>query len=203
MVSVPPIILASGSASRRTMLGRAGVAFTVLPANIDESAIIQHHQTLTPTELAQTLAREKARFISAQKPDALVIGSDQILEFDGQILSKAKDIKDAEKKLKALRGAAHILHSAVSVFLDGRSVFDAHDQAHLTMRNFEDDFLAHYMAVENDALTSCVGAYKIEGFGAWLFAEVKGDTFTIMGMPLFPLLGFLHETYGVLPCTMR
>jgi len=200
MADHPPIILASGSQARQQMLKQCGLTFSVRPADIDEEAIIGQTSDITPSRASEILALEKARAVSILRPDALVIGSDQVLDFDGEVVSKAADKAEARGKLKRLRGKMHHLHSAVCVYRDGKAVFTAHDQASLTMRDFDDTFLEHYMEVETDALTSCVGAYKIEGGGAWLFSKVKGDTYTIMGMPLFPLLAFLHETYGVLPC---
>lgn len=200
MADHPPIILASGSAARRAMLENAGIDFDVHPADIDEAAIIGQSEGISSPQAAEILAQEKAKAVSVLKTNALVIGSDQVLDFENVIVSKAKDKAQAHEKLKRLRGREHRLYSAVSVYFNGEPVFSALDHATLTMRDFDDEFLTHYMDVEADALTSCVGAYKIEGGGAWLFSKVEGDTYTIMGMPLFPLLGFLNETYGVLPC---
>lgn len=200
MADHPPIILASGSQARQQMLKQCGLDFNVRPADIDEAAIIGQADKLTPSKASEILALEKAKAVSHLKPDALVIGSDQVLDFEGEIVSKAGDKAAAREKLMRLRGKTHHLHSAVCVCLDGKPVFTAYDKATLTIRDFDDVFLDHYMDIEADALTSCVGAYKIEGGGAWLFSEVEGDTYTIMGMPIFPLLGFLYETYGVLPC---
>ncbi len=194
------LILASGSAARSSMLLNAGVSFDKIPADIDEHAILQ--RLIADKDIAfitEELAREKALHISRQNPEALVIGSDQTLSFEGEILSKAKDADDARAKLIRLRGQTHTLVSSVCM-TKGDDVLFAHTaQASLTMHNFSDVFLDAYMKRDPDALTSCVGAYKIEGAGAWLFSSIEGDVFTIMGMPLLPLLDFLHKEYGVTP----
>lgn len=199
--TLPPVILASGSAARKDMLSAAGLDYTAIPADIDEAKILGMLYDLgySVSVITENLAAEKARHISAQNDGALVIGSDQTLEFENQILSKAKSADDAALKLKSLRGKTHALHSSVCVALDNKIIFTHTDTAELSMRDFDDDFLTRYMAQDPDALTSCVGAYKIEGAGAWLFSEITGNNFTIMGMPLLPLLGFLHDTYGFKP----
>lgn len=195
------IILASGSQGRKDMLSNAGVDFQAIVAQIDEKAIIKQHLTahFDIASITTHLATDKALHVSAQNPDQLIIGSDQILEFEGEILSKAKTIEEAKEKLKALRGKTHKLHSAVSLVHNETVIFSHNDQASLTMHDFDDDFLNHYMAKDPDALTSCVGGYKIEGAGAWLFSSVTGDLFTIMGMPLLPLLSYLRTEYKFLP----
>jgi len=189
------IILASGSAGRKAMLENAGVNFTVAPADINEKAVVKSMADQPVTDITSELAQQKALHVSRANPDVLVIGSDQTLEFDGQLISKAKDADDALKKLKSLRGQKHSLNSAVCVALNGAPVFSHIAQAHLTMHDLSDDFLERYIAADTDALTSCVGAYKIEGAGAWLFSQIQGDVFTIMGMPLLPLLAFLRDEY--------
>ncbi|PCI96868.1 MAG: septum formation inhibitor Maf [Alphaproteobacteria bacterium] len=194
MTDKPRIILASGSQGRQAMLRNAGLPFHTIPANIDEDAIIAR---LTAGNrdikfITAQLATDKALHISAANADTLVIGSDQTLESEGALLSKAVNTADAEAKLKSLRGKTHILHSAVSLVRDGEVIFSYTDHASLTMHDFDDDFLENYMKKAPDALTSCVGGYKIEGAGAWLFSSVTGDLFTIMGMPLLPLLSYLR-----------
>lgn len=192
MQSSAHIILASGSAARKAMLENAGLKFQVIPADIDEDIIIKNSNSDIKTT-TEKLAHAKALHISNAHINSLVIGSDQTLEYQGNILSKAKSYAEAEEKLKMLRGDVHKLNSSVCVAHKGSIIFSYTDQAELTMRDFSDEFLVNYMDKDPDALTSCVGGYKIEGAGAWLFSSVNGDVFTIMGMPLLPLLGFLQK----------
>jgi len=195
------VILASGSAARQSILTDFGVAFEISPADIDERAIIKQSLSndLSIAEITQNLAAAKAFHISKKAPDALVIGSDQTLDFNGQILNKAKTHDEAAEKLKALRGQTHILRSAVCVVRHSRVIFSDIANAHLTMHDFNDEFLADYMTHDPDALTSCVGGYKIEGQGAALFSSVAGDQHTIMGMPSKQLIAFLRETGSISP----
>lgn len=193
------IILASGSAGRKAMLENTGVNFAVMPADIDEQGLIETMVGQSVQEITGKLAKEKALHISRSNPDALIIGSDQTLEFDGRLMSKAKNADEALRKLKSLRGKSHSLNSAVCIALNGAVVFADIAQAHLKMHDLSDDFLNDYIAADPDALTSCVGGYKIEGAGAWLFSDIQGDVFTIMGMPLLPLLAFLRDEHGVCP----
>ncbi len=196
----PPVILASKSAARKNMLKSAGLHFTSEPANIDEAALINTQKKAHDIKTITTkLAQAKALHISAQYPDALIIGSDQTLEFNGKLISKSRNSFEAEEKLKEMRGNTHTLHSAVCVAHSETILFSICNNAHLTMHNFDDDFLIDYMTRDPDALTSCVGGYKIEGAGSWLFSEIKGDNFTIMGMPLLPLLNYLQNEHGFKP----
>ena len=192
-------ILASGSAARQSMLEGAGLSFEVYPADIDERRISDDLLAVNAScrlDIALKLAEEKAITVSKQKPDQVVIGSDQVLELDGVILNKAVGKDDALKKLKSMRGKTHRLISGVAVVKNGNVLWSITDQVSLTMRDLSDDDLARYADQAGDALTSCVGAYQIEGLGAWLFSKVEGDYFTIMGMPLLPLLGYLYEEYA-------
>ncbi len=195
------IILASGSAARKSMLQGVGLEFEVIPADIDEHTLME---TLTSEKrgtayITQWLAKEKAQHIAAAHPDALVIGSDQTLEFEEQLLSKSPTIEDGKETLLSLAGKTHRLYSSVSVAQGNDIVFTCTDYADLTMHEFDEEFLEAYAAKDPDALTSCVGGYKIEGAGAWLFESIKGDYYTIMGMPLLPLLTFLHTNCKILP----
>ncbi|MGH1378512.1 MAG: Maf family protein [Alphaproteobacteria bacterium] len=201
MTDIQKIILASGSQGRKDMLRNAGVNFKAIPAQIDEKAIIKQHLTANYDICSITthLATDKALYVSASNPDKLVIGSDQTLEFEGEILSKAENAQEAKEKLQRLRGKTHKLHSSVSLVENEKVIFSHSDHASLTMHDFDDAFLDSYMAKDPDALTSCVGAYKIEGAGAWLFSSVSGDLFTIMGMPLLPLISFLRTEHKFLP----
>ena len=200
-MSKPPIILASGSKARNDMLQAVGMDFTSVAADIDEQEIIDRlvSEARDIPLITEQLAQAKAQNVSAKNPGALVIGSDQTLEFNGEIMSKAKTPEEGKEKLKSLRGMTHRLYSSVCVVDSGNTVFFHTESARLTMHNFDDDYLDAYIKKDSDALTSCVGGYKIEGAGAWLFDRVGGDHHTIMGMPLLPLLAFLRKTYKILP----
>jgi len=195
------IILASGSAARKAMLRSAELDFDIIPADIDECALMdsldpqKHHIA----HITEQLALAKAQHIASKYPEALVIGSDQTLEFEGQILSKSSTIEEGRDALRALGGKTHRLYSSVSVVQGNNTVFVHTDYADLTMHDFDEGFLEAYTAKDPDALTSCVGGYKIEGAGAWLFERIKGDYYTVMGMPLLPLLAFLRTNCKILP----
>lgn len=191
------LILASKSHARQSMLKNAGLAFQAIPADIDEAALKTQNADVTPKELAALLAEEKALHISKQNTDAIVIGSDQILECEGEILSKAEDEAAAKEKLLNLRGKTHHLISAVSIAKAGQTLWQHSDIAMLTMQDFDETFLQAYCAKAGDALTHNVGAYAVEGIGVHLFESIEGDYFTILGMPLLPLLTVLRKDYGV------
>jgi len=190
-----PIILASNSRARNEMLKNVGLKFTKIPADIDEVAIIKTMQS-TPQEIAQELAKQKALHISVQNPNTYVIGSDQILEQGGQIFQKANNIDETRDKLKALRGKTHHLISSVAVAHNGKIIWDNTDTAEMHMHNFDDDFLEQYLKTATDDILSCVGAYAFESHGAWLFKSINANYFTILGMPLLPLLEFLKTGTG-------
>lgn len=191
------LILASGSAGRRSMLEAAGLKFEVIPAEIDESKIqiSLRKENFSPEAITARLAREKSLSVSVLNNDAYVIGSDQTLVLDGEIFTKAKTVSEAREKLKILRGKTHILNSAVCVTVAGEVVFENMQCAKLKMKDFDDEFLESYLVAAGDSVTKCVGAYAIEGVGAWLFDTIEGDNFTVVGMPMLPLLDFL-QTQG-------
>lgn len=197
-----PIILASQSAGRQSMLTSVGLDFTSVPADIDEPALMEKfmNQRFAPSAIALELAHAKAFDVARDNPDALVIGSDQVLEFEGKMLSKAQIWDGAIHKLQALRGKAHKLVSAVCVVSGENVVWECIDEATLKMHDFDDAFLQNYADnAGEEALLGCVGAYQIEREGAWLFEKIEGNHFTIMGMPLIPLLNFLRKTQGAGP----
>lgn len=181
------------------MLRQAGLSFNVIPATIDEYAIMDHNAALGPAEKSLLLAREKALAVSRENTDALVIGSDQILCLGERIFNKAMSREDAIEKLRGLRGKTHRLISGVAVARGGAVLWEHSDHADLTMRNFDEAFLEAYAEQAGAALTTCVGAYQIEGAGVWLFTRIEGDFFTIMGLPLPALLGYLYEQHGIGP----
>lgn len=197
------IILASASRTRRAMLDSAGVRFRVCPANIDEEetkhAMIAKGASAADiaTDIASALAEQKARHVAPDFPGRLVLGSDQILQYDGDILSKPVDRAAALDQLKLLRGHTHSLVSSACILLDGEPVWRGSDSAHLTMRNFSDDFAKAYLDAVGDIALEGPGAYRIEGLGAQLFADIKGSHFTILGLPLLALLDYLRRE-GVL-----
>jgi septum formation protein len=193
------LILASESASRKQMLSQAGVPFTAMPAHIDETAILESMQSAgaNPRDIADALAETKALKISRKYSDALVLGCDQMLECDGELFEKAKTPDAARETLRRLRGRKHRLISAAVIATGGAAIWRHADEAQLTMRPFTDEFLETYAAQAGFILTSSVGAYALEGLGAQLFAQVRGDGFTIQGMPLLPVLEALR-TYGIL-----
>lgn len=190
------IVLASGSAARRQMLAAAGVAFAVDPARIDEGALkdqfIRHTTCAPPFDLALFLADAKATDVSARYPGALVIGSDQVLALGERLFSKAVDRTGARATLAALRGKTHQLHSAVSIARDGKVLWSYVETASLMMRDFSDGFLDRYLEQAGDALLWSVGCYELEGRGVQLFERIEGDYFTILGMPLLPVLAELR-----------
>ena len=188
------LILASGSKARAEMLRGTGLAFEIIPADIDEQKLLRPmvQQNAAPETIAASLARAKAQFIAQQNPGALVIGADQVLWFGGRIFSKAKDIAQARSNLQAFRGKTHSLISAACVAQDDKILWEGAARANLTMRAFDDAFLDGYMGMAGDALLKTVGGYELESAGKMLFDTVEGDYFTVLGMPLMPLLGFLR-----------
>ncbi len=195
----PKIILASGSQARQEMLDAVGLDFTAIPADIDEEDIIERLEGRDTPLITEQLAQAKAKHVSDANPNALVIGSDQTMEFNDQLITKAKSTDEAREKLKSMRGKSHRLYSSVCVVDNGNTVFFHTDTARLTMNNFDDDYLDAYIKKDETALTQCVGSYRIEGPGLWLFDRIGGNHHTIMGMPLLPLLSFLRKTYKILP----
>lgn len=177
------------------MLTAVGVGFDTDPAGVDEDEVKRAliAEEATPIAIAETLAELKAQQVSTRQPGALVIGSDQVLECNGVMFDKPADRDHARGHLAALRGRTHKLHASVCVVRDGAYLWHANDSAELAMRTLSDPYIEAYLdTVGDDALRS-VGAYQLEGKGAQLFSRVTGDFFTILGMPLLPLLGFLRD----------
>jgi septum formation protein len=192
-VSGERLILASRSAARRAMLENAGVAFEARAADVDEAAIKAVSTDLDPVALAVRLAEAKALAVSRDDPDAWVLGSDQTLAFDGGLVSKAASLEAARDRLKAMRGRTHTLHSGAALATKGQVVWSGADTARMKMRDVSDAFLETYLAAEGAALLSCVGAYRLEGMGSQLFEAVEGDFFTVLGLPLWPVLAELRR----------
>ncbi len=193
-----PIILASTSASRAALLRGAGVNFAVIAPDVDEQ--VWKDQLLargaSPGGIAAALADQKATAVSHGAP-GLVIGADQTLDVDGRLYDKTRSLAETRARLAMLRGRPHSLHTAATVARDGGVLWRASAEAILTVRRFSDDFLERYLRSQGEALTASVGAYHLEGLGAQLFESVQGDYFSILGLPLISLLGFLREAGGL------
>ena len=197
-----PIVLASRSPIRAEILANAGVAVTVRPAAVDEEAIraeaVASRAALAPHELAIRLAEAKAKAGSAAHPGALAIGADQVLSLDGEVFSKPPTLEAAADQLRRLRATTHRLDSAFACVRDGKLLAGETDGAVLTMRAFSDEFLDAYIAQAGPGIIGCVGGYQLEGLGAQLFERIEGDYFTVLGLPLLPLLAALRS-HGLLP----
>lgn len=193
------LILASQSESRRAMLGAAGVAYTAIPARIDEDAVKAAMAGAAPRDLADALAELKALKVSASRPDALVLGSDSLVALaDGTILDKPRDRTDAAAHLRAMSGARHDIVSAAVLARGGQAVWRHVDAAKLHVRPLSEAFIESYLDAEWPAIAACVGCFRIEGPGVQLFARIVGDHFTVLGMPLLPVLGQLR-VLGAMP----
>jgi len=188
-----PLILASQSRARQALLANAGLTFEAIAADIDERGIQQASQISAPGEVALLLAREKALWVSARKAGHHVIGADQTLALADRLFNKPKDRARALDQLRALAGRRHELHSAIALALDGKIVFAHVAVAGMTMRPLAEPEIVAYLDEAGEAVvTSSVGAYQLEGLGVHLFEHIEGDHFTILGLPLLPLLDFLR-----------
>ena len=192
-----PLILASGSAVRATLLRNAGLTFEARDSRVDEEAVKKRFahgdEEGAIDALAVTLAEEKALAVSRAEPAALVIGADQILSCGPRRFDKPRDMDEARENLLFFRGRTHTLHSGLALASGGRTVWTFSDRAHLTMRSFTDEFLAAYLAALGDKVRTSVGCYQLEGPGIQLFERIEGDYFTILGLPLLPLLAELRR----------
>jgi septum formation protein len=194
------LILASQSTTRARLLSAALVPFDIVPAHVDEIAVKESllAERAIPPEIAEKLAELKARKVSSSHPSALVLGADQILVFSGEVIRKSRSTDEARALLTRLAGQTHALIAAVVLAKDGMVVWRHTDQAELQMRKMSDAFLNDYLVAEGEDILGSVGCYRLEGGGAQLFSRISGDYFTVLGLPLLPLLGALRE-FGVLP----
>jgi len=197
--ATPPVVLASGSATRRALLDAAGIVHEVVPAAVDEAEIKRSARAegAGADDTAMLLAELKARRGARARPDALVIGADQLLVCDDRWFDKPASPDEARSQLQALRGRAHTLVTAVLCQRGEHSVWRHIARPRLAMRAFSDAFLDEYLRREGEAVTQTVGAYRIEGLGIHLFDNVAGEHAAILGLPMLPLLGFLRQ-HGVL-----
>jgi septum formation protein len=187
-----PLILASQSAARQELLRNAGLAFEAIPADIDERGIQDTSGLTDPGAIAALLAGEKAKHISKAHPDRFVIGADQTLALGTKLFSKPADRAAAADQLRLMSGQIHTLNSAVAVAKGGRVLFSDVAVARMTVRKLDDPAISAYLAVAGERVTLSVGAYQLEGAGVHLFERIDGDYFTILGLPLLPLLAFLR-----------
>lgn len=193
-------VLASGSKTRADMLKQAGVSFDVDPGRVDEDAVKQSlvAEGAPPRDIADALADLKARNVALRRYEDTVLGADQILVCDGKLFSKATSRAEAEETLKTLSGRTHELLSAAVIYDGGQPVWRVVDSVKMTMRPLSDEFIAQYLDSLGDDAFWSVGAYQLEGLGAQLFTRVEGSHFTVLGLPLLPLLDFLRRR-GMMP----
>jgi septum formation protein len=188
-----PLILASQSHARQALLANAGIEFEAVAAEIDERAVQQASSLSAPGDIAALLAREKALSVSMRRAGNFVVGADQTLALGTRLFTKPDGRAHATEQLRALAGRGHELHSAVAVARDGKILFESADTARMTMRRLGEAEIEAYLNEAGAAVTSSVGAYQLEGLGVHLFERVEGDHFTILGLPLLPLLAFLRS----------
>jgi septum formation protein len=174
------------------LLANAGIGFESIAAGIDERAIAQASGFSSPRDIAALLARHKSLFVSARRPAHYVVGADQTLSLGTRLFSKPASRQMAVEQLRELAGTSHELHSAVAVARDGKIMFEQVTIAHMTMRRLSETEIESYLREAGKDVISSVGAYQLEGLGIHLFERIQGDHFTILGLPLLPLLDFLR-----------
>src|SRR3954452_5371842 len=188
-----PLILASQSSARKMLLANAGLEFEAVTADIDERGIQSASNLSDPCEIALLLAHEKAKAVSVSRPESHVIGADQTLALGNRLFNKPTGRAQALAQLRDLAGHSHELNSAVAIARDGEIIFEDVSIARLTMRQMTEAELSTYLDTAGDAVTTSVGGYQLESLGIHLFERIEGDHFTILGLPLLPLLAFLRR----------
>lgn len=193
------LILASGSKIRASLLSGCGLSFVRQPADLDEESIKDDclSRGFSPKAVALKLAEEKAREVSLSGP-GLVIGADSVVELEGRLISKQTRLEGAAQLLRQFSGKVHHLHSAVAVAEKGHVLWSYADTADMSVRRLSEDFIAHYIAQAGEDILSSVGCYQLEAHGVHLFDSIRGDYFTVLGLPLLPLLAQLRH-YEVIP----
>jgi septum formation protein len=192
----PPLILASSSKSRARMLEAAGLSFIVEPPGLDEAVMLQAvsgEDALGPHDVAEVLARAKAEAVSDLARKAYVIGGDQVLALGDAIFTKPDNMEAARRQLLDLSGKTHTLHTSVAVATNGEAIWAETTIATLTMRKLSPEFIGRYLAAAGEEVLSSVGAYQLESLGVQLFEKIDGDYFSILGLPLLPLLDTLRR----------
>lgn len=190
------LILASLSIYRAQILRKAGLKFSIEGAHLDERKIEEEERIKNPEKLSSFLARTKAKNVSDRFPKAWVIGCDQVLDLKGQVLHKVTNYGEAYERLCMLSGKKHVLHSSVSLFQFGKEIFSDISSARMTMRPLSEEFIKRYLTRVGTDIFKSVGVYQIEGEGIHLFEKIEGDFFTIVGLPLLPLLAKLRS-FGI------
>jgi septum formation protein len=188
-----PLILASQSPSRQGLLQGAGIPFVAIPADIDERGIQAGSGLKDPGAIAVLLARSKALYVAASEKGRVVVGADQTLALKDRLFSKPAGRAQAAEQLRALAGATHELHSAIAIVQDEKVLFEHVAVARMTMRKLSDAAVEKYLDAAGEAVTTSVGAYQLESLGVHLFERIEGDHFTILGLPLLPLLAALRD----------
>ena len=197
-----PLVLGSRSASRAALLKAAGLTFETDPAGIDEGAIrkvITRAKGTSASDVADVLARAKAETVSERNSGALVIGADQVLGCGDELFEKPANMEEARRTLLALQGKTHQLHTAVALAREGDVTWGHVETTDLTLRELTPEFIGKYLAAAGEVVLQSVGAYQLEGLGVHLFEEIRGDYFTILGLPLLPLLAELRRDGGLHP----
>lgn len=200
-IAKTPLILASGSATRRDLLVKAGIPVDVRPAQIDERLVDADARAegASPIFIATLLAKAKAIDVSDSNPGRIVLGADQTLECEGRQFNKPSDTEDGKSHLRVFSGQTHVLHSAAVVVKDGQVLSETLSSARMTMRAMSEAFICAYVERVGPHVMTSVGGYQMEGIGSQLFEKIEGDHFTILGLPLLPLmrdlrkLGYLAE----------
>jgi len=188
-----PLLLASRSASRQMLLKNAGIPFEAVPADIDERELQRNSRLTKPGDIAELLAVMKAMHVANRFHMRWIVGADQTLALGDELFSKPNGRKEAFQQLKQLAGKKHELHSAIAVIRHDVPVWQSVKVARLTMRTLTDDQIEKYLDAAGKKVTTSVGAYQLEGVGVHLFEKIEGDHFTILGLPLLPLLDFLRS----------